>query len=58
MAKFDRWEYSKQDQIFSDEERKEIWEVIKKSVSGKMSDKEIKEYIDVLNKAIEGHRGE
>ncbi len=58
MGKFDRWNYSKQEQIFSDEERKEIWLVLKKAVDGKLSDKELKDYIDALNKVIEGHSRE
>ncbi len=55
MGKFDRWNYSKQEQIFTDEERKEIWTVIKQAVSGRISDSDLKKYIDVLNKAIESH---
>ncbi len=55
MAKFDRWNYSKQEQIFNDDERKEIWLVLRKAVDGKLSDKELKDYIDALNKVIEGH---
>lgn len=56
MAKFDRWEYSKQEVIFTDDERKEIWSVLKLASQGKMTEKDLKDYIEMLNRVIANHK--
>lgn len=56
MGKFDMWEYSKQEKIFDDDERKEIWDILKKAGAGKLSAEEIKNYIAALEKVIKEHK--
>ena len=56
MGKFDRWEYSKQEVIFTEDERKEIWSVLKMASQGKMTEKDLKDYIEMLNRVIANHK--
>ena len=53
MGKFDPFDFSPQKQIFTDEERKELWIVLKQAGAGKLSEQATKDYVEALNKAIE-----
>ena len=44
---------TKQDKIFSEEERKEIWEFVKMAAQGEVDQESIKSYTQALNDTIE-----
>ncbi len=52
MGKYDFYSQEKFPEIFSEDERKEIWEIIKGAVSGKLSKQAVEDYVKALEKAI------
>jgi hypothetical protein len=55
MGKYDFYSQEKFPEIFNDEERAEIWAIIKQAVSGKISKQDVENYVKALEKAIRDH---